>query len=953
MTVCASCGHELPEGAKFCLECGAPVTPAAAPREQRKTVTVLFCDVAGSTALGEATDPEALRALLARYFERMKEIVERHGGSVEKFVGDAVMAVFGLPHAHEDDALRAVRAGLAICARTRRLKRSMSLDSVPLDVRVGIQSGDVATGIRPNGQLLVTGPAVNAAARLQAAAVPGEVLVGEMTRALTAASVAFGEPRDVAAKGFDLPIAAHPVRSLTTLSARRTIPLVGRQPELTLLRDTLARVESSRRPHLFTILGEPGVGKTRLLEELIAGAPDKAQTLLGRIQPPDWGSTFSALTEMLQRLAGVDDDDDPDKAHAALEKAVEWYVDPDDEECGSHLAVATRLALARGPEEGRDESTFVQEVRSGFVTLLDRLSRHGPVVAAFDGVEHAGPSLLDLIEHVTRRSPRFQRPVLVVATGRPELLDARPTWGASADSHTMMRLDPLDADASVELARQAGSGRVRSETAAGIASRAGGNPFFIIEMTGMLIRGNGERPHLAAVALPPTVQAVVAARLDQLPASRRELVRKAAVFVFSFDRSELALVADVPEGELLALEDAEVLVHDEGARPRWRFRHETLRDVAYGSLTKRERLRLHLQIADGLIAQGRRPAWAADHLERAARASLDLYPADRALPDRAADALAEAADRARRRMESRTAVERYERSLAMAGPEEGWGRREARILAGLGEAHYWLGSYPEARRALCRAEELGQAAGDDWALSVALRFQGDIVLNTDQDYPAARGLLWRALDAAERSGDGQAITRTLLFCGWLPWTLDDFEEAEVLWRRALGLAHASGDRWAEIRALTSLAASVSEREDFANAGELARQAMAVATELGDRFSMAIASVQLGRSRQDDGHGEEALPHFDRGLAVFEELGARWEQSDALRTRGVVLRELGRLDEAEADLVASLRVSQGLGESMLTRWTWLALARVADRRGDREAADERRRNAERLAPAAGG
>lgn len=942
---CPTCGAPVPAGARFCPSCGAQAPGASEPgaalqTQERKVVTVIFADLVDSTALTGRLDPERAREVLGAFYEAASNELLALRGQPEKFVGDAVMAVFGLPGAHEDDAVRAVRAGLAIRAKAGRLGLELGLGA-PIEVRAGIQTGDVATGLGPGGQLLVTGAAVNAAARLQAAAEPGEVLVGDTTHALTSASVAFGQERKIRAKGFEDPLPAYPVESLSTRSVRRTIPLVGRRAEVRLMRATLDRVVASGRPHLLTILGEAGVGKSRLVEELVAGLDEPARAIVGRIQPPDWGTTFSPLVDMLQELAGVDEGCSEEQVLLALASLV-------DECCDATQAerVSARLALALGSGRGRRDGeapTFVQEVQSGFLELIEGLAGVGPVVVAFERVERAGTALLDLVERLAARPRpgRRPRPVLVVATGRPEVLEGRPGFGAGADNHTTLRLEPLDGPESVELARQAGGGQLSGETAARVAVRAGGNPFFIVETTGMLMRagargssGDGALgPVGAGSPVPPTVQAVIAARLDHLPPDRRDLVRTTSVFVFSFDSSELALVSDATEEQLRELEEAEVLVREERPRPRWRFRHETLRDVAYASLAKRERLRLHLQIADGLIAQGRRPAWAADHLERAARASLDLDSSDGVLPRRAAEALAEAGDRARRRMESRSAADLYERSMAMAGPEESWGSPEARVLAGLGEARYWLGEYGPATAALERAEELAERAGDDWALSAALRFRGDIALNASGDADQAGVLAGRALAAAERSGDERAIIRTLLFGGWVPWARDAFDEAEAVWLQALERARAAGDRWAEIRALTSLSVVSSDQGRIDRTRELASEAVALAGELGDQFSMAVASVGLGRALAEGGNGEEGLDWIERGKVVFAELGARWEHADALRERGVTLRELGRLDEAEADLVSALRISEELGERVLTRWTRHALARVAERRGD--------------------
>jgi len=437
------------------------------------------------------------------------------------------------------------------------------------------------------------------------------------------------------------------------------------------------------------------------------------------------------------------------------------------------------------------------------------------------------------------------------------------------------------------------------------------------------------------------VQAVVSARLDALPARLRELARRASVFMYDFDREELAVVdEDATMEELQDLEEAELVVRDKLASgaPTWRMRHATLKDVAYASLPKRERLRLHDLVAHYLLGNGHRST-AADHFELAALASLDLDANDRAAPNRAADALLVAGDRARRRMEIRSAINRYDRALLMAGPESGWAVREARILAGLGESRYWLGEYRLATEALTRAVTLAEAHKDAFALALALRFLGDIAINFEADVDKAEKLLDRSLRAAEELGDSMAIVRTLLFAGWVPWTRERFDEAEVIWRRALELVEPN-DHWARVRALTALSINRGEMEDLEGALHLIDEARALAEEIGDQFSIANTSVQKGRVLSDLGRHEEALPWFDRGVAIFSELGARWELADARAARGIAKRELGRLDEAEEDLRYAIRIAEELGDRQLPGWTWRALAKVAELRGDTAEAEER-------------
>ena len=454
-------------------------------------------------------------------------------------------------------------------------------------------------------------------------------------------------------------------------------------------------------------------------------------------------------------------------------------------------------------------------------------------------------------------------------------------------------------------------------------------------------------------SVPPTVQAVVSARLDAMEPRLRDLARRASVFRYAFDVNELRFVdEDATAEEVQQLEDAEILVRDQqpGALQRWRMRHSTLKDVVYGSLSKRERERLHQRVAQSLLDSGH-PSLAADHLELAAAASLDLDPNNRVLPDRAVDALLIAGDRARRRMESRTAIDRYQRALAMAGQEARWAAREARILAGMGEAHYWLGEYATASTALNRAVEIGEACQDAFALALALRFLGDIAINFEADVDKAERLLNRSVLAAEELGDPWAIVRSLLFAGWVPWTRQRFDESEKVWRRALSLVDPK-DQWARVRALTALSINRSEMRDLEAALQLIEEARTIAEETGDQFSVANTLVQKARLLDDLGRGAEALPCFDRGVSIFGGLGARWEMADARAARGIAYRNLGRLDQAEEDLRFAIRTAEELGDRQLPPWTWRNLAEVAELRGDKAAAEEllkRSRDAESRGP----
>lgn len=933
---CTVCGHVLPDDARFCPNCGTAVESLLGT-DERKMVTVLFADLVDSTGLAQRLDPERARDVLGRFFDAAATELRALRGRPEKFIGDAVMAVFGVPHVHEDDAVRAIRAGLAIRGRTRRLGQAAGL-AQPLEVRIGIESGEAAIGLGPSGQLPVTGPVVNAAARLQSAARPGEILAGRTAHALTNTEVRYGRQRRVKARGFDRMLTGFPVDGLTTRSARRTIPFVGRAGEQEILGQSLALASSTGRPVLVTVVAEPGLGKTRLAEELAASMGDEVAILRGRARSYTDTATFAPVAAIIGDLAGIDAGDPPEKVRPRLRELVNRYWDGAEGE-----RVVERLALLFGLPEQSEESTFVHGVQAGFIELIDGLARDRPVVLVFEDAHSLKAPMLDLIERLGARGQGGPRRALILALARGELLEQRPAWGSSSENAVLIRLEPLSREESIRLGRHAGGGRIDEAQAAEIARRAGGNPYFIIETTAMLMLDGGGAAPRGRVALPPTVQAVVSARLDHLPARLRQLARRASVFLYGFDLDELGAVDSAATVEELGqLEEAEIVVRDErsGAAPRWRLRHATLKEVAYSSLPKRERRRLHQRVAEGLQRTGH-PIWAAEHLELAALASLDLDPYDRAAPERAADALVTAGDRARRRMEGRSAVDFYTRALAMAGPEEQWGVREARALAGMGEAHYWLGEYPAATERLEGAVALGEALGDQFSLALALRFLGDIAINVEADVDKAERLLERSLAAAEGLGDRWSIVRTLLFAGWVPWTRLRFEEAEAIWQRALSMA-APSDRWARVRALTSLSVNRTEMHDLEGALQLTEEASALAEQAGDRFSVAVATVQKARVFEELGRFEEGLPWFDRGIAIFAELGARWELADARAERGIAKRELGRLDEAEEDLRYAIRMSQELGERQLAGWAWRAYARLAERRGDHSEAEERYR-----------
>jgi class 3 adenylate cyclase/tetratricopeptide (TPR) repeat protein len=936
--MCERCGTPLPPDARFCPRCGAWVAQEEEAGEERKVVTVLFADIAGSTRLASRLDPERFREVMGAFYQLASDELASLRGRAEKFVGDAVMAVFGLPHAHDDDALRAVRAGLSIRDRVERLGERLGLAD-PLTVRVGINTGAVMASMAPADDFLVSGAAVNLAARLQQAAEPGEVLVGETTWLLTRHAASFGESRRVAAKGFPDEPSACPVLSLTPRSSRRTIPLVGRRRELDLVHGAFERAMETSRAHLVTVVGEPGIGKSRLVQELLAGTPEEAVVMFGRASEFGEDPTFAPLVDMIRRRLGVGGETPEQELRARLREVVEGCCDPGDVD---RVMAQLGLLLGVGEEDREGTQYRAAEIRAGLVSLVEGLSRSGPVVVVLEDLHLARTPLLQVVEELVREGRRL--PLTVVAVAREDLLRERPGWGAGAPDAIVLRLEPLAYRESLDLAAAAAGTPMEDATADRIAREAGGNPFFIVETTGMLLHEADAHTHggpARTSALPPTVQAVAASRIDHLAEPARNLIRVASIFPGgAFVESKLALVAEANREVLATLEDEELLVRDEEFRERWRFRHELLREVAYDSLPKRERRRLHERVAEGmdeLEASERHAQAVAFHLEAAAKAALDLDPADREPARRAEAALRRAGDLARRRMENRAALDLYERALAMAGPQDDWGVEEARILAGMGESRYWLGEYEDAEATLTLSLE---RAGDDaWARGLAGRFLADITLNIHADIDRAEEMFRGALGAAEELGNPWATARTLLMAGWVGYWREDMSAARRTFEKALRIARENPekDKWGEARALISLAGVASAESDPVGVLELAESALSLGRELGDPFTIATAQERRSNAFRAMWRLGESLACSSEAVRIYRDLGARWELASALGDRGTVLRLLERYEEAEADLREAYGLCLELGDRVLIAWNASELAITLALRGRLEEA----------------
>jgi class 3 adenylate cyclase/tetratricopeptide (TPR) repeat protein len=686
---CPACAQDNPDRAKFCLECGAPLSAVAeSSGESRKVVTVVFADMAGSTAIGERLDPEALRRVQARYFDAMAGVIERHGGTVEKYIGDAVMAVFGIPRLHEDDPLRAVRAAEGMQRALELLNDDLRTDhGVEVRIRIGVNTGEVVSGDPGAGQRLVTGDTVNVAARLEQAAGAGEVLIGGSTHRLVKDAVRVETVAPLELKGKServpafrllevLPDTAGHVRNLDA-------PMVGRDKELEILRQALRRVVDERTSHLFTLLGAAGVGKSRLVREFLAGAADTADSriLRGRCLSYGEGIIYYALAEIVRDAAGL-----PQGTGAAtVRSTVEALLDGVDD--------AATIAGALGGVLGWAEPAGAEDTAWAARKLFEHLARSQPLVVVIDDLHWAEPLLLDLVEHLadwTRDAP-----VLLLVLARPELLELRSGWGGGKVNATTILLEPLPGDAATELLDNLlGENDLPAAARERILAAADGNPLFVEEMVGMLIddgllRFDGRMwravEDLADLTVPPTIQLLLAARLDRLDAEERAVMERGAVEGKVFHAG--AVTSLVPEGlraqvrpRLLTLARKELIRPDRpefAGEDAFRFRHLLIRDAAYQAMPKEQRADLHERFAGWLQgASGERHDDYVEilghHLEQAWRYRRELGVDDqatRSLGNRAGAALRTSADRSMTRGDLPTATHLLERAVAASNDE--------------------------------------------------------------------------------------------------------------------------------------------------------------------------------------------------------------------------------------------------------------------------------------------
>jgi class 3 adenylate cyclase/tetratricopeptide (TPR) repeat protein len=915
MRTCAACGQENPAGFNFCGACGAPLREES-PRELRKTVTVVFADVVGSTALAERSDPEAVRATMRRYFEELRSILERHGGTVEKFIGDAVMAVFGVPRAHEDDALRAVRAA----AEMRE-----AVDRLDLQARIGVNTGEVVAG---DVETLATGDAVNVAARLEQNAEPGEILIGSETFRLVRDAVRV-ESVELSVKGKSEPVDAYRLLAIDPdapgLARRLDSPLVGRQRELERLRQDFERASAESTCQLFTLLGSAGVGKSRLVAEFVAETGERARVVEGRCLHYGEGITYWPLVEVLLEL-----ELDPEPVLALPSP--------------SEAAVATRK-------------------------LLEQAAAKRPLLVVLDDLQWAEPAFLDLVEHVTDLSRGA--PIFLLCVARPELLDARPGWGGGKLNSASVLLEPLGQEEAATLVDNLlGATQLPVASRRRIVEAADGNPLFVEEMLLMLDEWDGAP---GEVTVPPTIHALLQARLDLLGEGERAVIERGAVEGKVFHRAPVAeLSTPAARGDVDACLTG--LVRKELIRPEpptypeddaFRFRHLLIRDAAYESLPKETRAELHERFADWLDAHVdlvEQDEIVGYHLEQAVRYMRELDHDADPIAERATRRLSAAGRSALGRGDVHAGAGLLGRAAQLLPPGA-----ESRLAAlpSLVAALIDLGRFDEAGLLL---DELASSDGERWRAYAAVLGPGHRVLTGTGSFEAEAEALAAAKQTFERLADAAGLAQALSAEGHHEWDRGRSAAAIAAYRAALPHAEAAGnsalveelwrrlatalvmgpipvdDAEPEIRAALEAARGVNAeagarralgrilamRGDFEAARRLSREGREAIADAGYTVLAAAASQQQAMIELTAGDADANLRILVEGFERLDELGERSyastnaariarsladEGRDAEAVRWVaVAREYGHRDDVftmvEADSTEAMLLARG-------------------------------------------
>ena len=934
VVTCPNCGEENPAKFRLCGYCGTALAPALPAQEVRKTVTIVFSDLKGSTNLGEALDPESLREVMTRYFDSMKAVLDLHGGTIEKYIGDAIMAVFGLPRLHEDDALRAVRAAYGMQQALADLNRELlATYGVELTNRTGVNTGEVVAGDPTTGQRLVTGDAVNTAARLEQAAPANEILIGGLTYALVRGQVEVEQVEPLELKGKAERVPAFRLVGLIGAGAATgpvESPLVGRDAELAILEEALADAYVTQRTRLVTVVGEPGVGKSRLIREFLDEHEGDARTLVGRCLSYGQGITFWPVAEVVRMAAGIEEEDTPELAHERIRDLLDPD-DPDRDNIAERVAAAIGLNAAQLP---------VTEIFWGIRKLFEALAEEQPLIILWDDIHSAAPTFLELIEHLLESSRRV--PIVLVCSARHELLETHPEWAERPDAATIV-LQPLTAaDAEVFVDRLVGDLDLPVDVRRRVVRAAEGNPLYVEQMVSMLtdqiqaggVGGDGAVTPgaLSEFIVPPSIQALIAARLDLLSREERAVVEPAAVIGLVFPEPAVQELVPDPVRPNLT-QHMQMLGRKQLVRPAddssgggddsdtYRFHHILIRDTAYNALLKRARATLHERFV----------AWAEQvnrerdreqefeeilgyHLEQAYRYRTELGPLDdegRSIGLRASTRLGTAGRRAYARGDLPAAVNLLSRAAALREADD---RDRIELLCDLGEAQLERGTLGEATITLDEAAAAAERIGD-----IRLAARAVITRVAVDFYEGAPGSGAKALETAERSiatfqaaGDRAGLAWAWRLAGIVHGTDGGYDKAAEAAEHMIEHATAAGDKRMAARGAAGFA-SVALRGSLAVSDMIERCERLTAQVEDDRRSHAVVAGVLAQLYAMRGEFDRARELCETQRQMLAELGPSVTALSTSIERARVELLAGDLEAAERELRSDDVALEALGE----------------------------------------
>jgi class 3 adenylate cyclase/tetratricopeptide (TPR) repeat protein len=879
---------------------------------ERKLATVLFVDLVDSSGLVQASDPEIVRRRVSRFFDHVSDCIEKHGGTVEKFAGDAVMAAFGVPQAHEDDAERAIRAAIAV--------RDGSNDE-GLQMRMGVESGEVVT--EDTDSTFATGDAVNLAARLQQAAEPGQILMGPGAHRLSLGRVEVEELGPVEVRGREEPVWAWAAVSADGRAPARVpvTPLVGRDHELELLENTFARAVRDRRAHLFTVYGEPGVGKTRMTNEFLASL-EGTTILTGRCLPYGESITYWPLAEMVKGSADIADDDPLD---VAIEKL---------RECCPAEAVADLLGLATGVLKAVHGERSQQEISWAAREWAQLMAQTQPLILVFEDIHWAEEPLLELIEHMT--SWVKDGSLLILCLARAELLDVRPDWGGGRVRSTAIELEPLgEVDSETLIDALSEGGEISPEARRALLEKTEGNPLFLEEVMLTVAECGAEQ---AAAGIPDTLQALIAARIDRLDAQSKSVLQRASVIGRSFWSGA---IEHLSSGESVdeAIEDLllrDLVVGESRSslsnETAYRFKHVLIRDVAYSGLSKSARAKHHAGFAEwlGERAGDELLEIRAHHLDHAASLLAELDgapPAD--LAEEAAATLQEAGRRALAREANQAARHAFLRAIELEPT------LDRRYLAA--KAAWRLDDLPAVAREMEAVREEAAEIGDRRVEGRALTALADMKLMREADPARARELADQALatlDENDPAGRFDALRVAWTAAYWV----GHLTKADHYLTEELAAARAAGRKDLESIALLTRADTHRVKLELDEAEALLAEARDLAEESGavaSRGRVFLTWSRIYLLRGDLEQAEEAAQEAER---LFTEAGAVWAAARALNDGAWAAWWSGDLAKGEKRFRESIRLLKPLGDRAALCESQRGLAELLLERGRLEEAE---------------